>query len=72
MKCPHCNSDDGTKVLETRDGYRRRRCLECCETFVTVERVAEKNSIPGTHAMGDVKRRQWSTGSTLDKVWHGN
>ena len=56
MKCPHCNADTKSPVIETRnhDGgvYRARRCDSCGTRFVTVER---------THAAGmpqRVKARQ--------------
>lgn len=52
MNCPHCGVDGGAKVLETRGAYRRRRCLACGETFVTLETVAEKNCIPGMRPDG--------------------
>ena len=45
MICPHCNSADGTSVIETRfnenSNTRRRRheCLACKKRFSTYESV---------------------------------
>jgi transcriptional repressor NrdR len=43
MRCPHCQSERGTKVIDTthdtRGGVRRRReCKKCRERFSTYER----------------------------------
>lgn len=44
MRCPHCLSDEGTKVIDTthdqRGGVRRRReCKQCGMRFSTYERA---------------------------------
>lgn len=44
MRCPHCQSDKGTKVIDTthdtRGGVRRRReCKNCGKRFSTYERA---------------------------------
>ena len=44
MRCPHCLSDKGTKVIDTthdqRGGVRRRReCKHCGNRFSTYERA---------------------------------
>ena len=44
MRCPHCQSDEGTKVIDTthdnRGGVRRRReCKQCEKRFSTYERA---------------------------------
>jgi transcriptional repressor NrdR len=44
MRCPHCQSDIGTKVVDTthdaRGGVRRRReCKNCSERFSSYERA---------------------------------
>ena len=44
MRCPHCQSDKGTKVIDTthdqRGGVRRRReCKQCTMRFSTYERA---------------------------------
>ncbi len=44
MRCPHCQSDHGTKVIDTthdnRGGVRRRReCKQCDMRFSTYERA---------------------------------
>jgi transcriptional repressor NrdR len=44
MRCPHCHSDKGTKVVDTthdsRGGVRRRReCKQCNQRFSTYERA---------------------------------
>ena len=44
MRCPHCQSDKGTKVIDTthdnRGGVRRRReCKQCKMRFSTYERA---------------------------------
>lgn len=44
MRCPHCQSDKGTKVIDTthdsRGGIRRRReCKKCEQRFSTYERA---------------------------------
>ena len=44
MHCPHCQSDNGTKVIDTthdsRGGVRRRReCKTCSNRFSTYERA---------------------------------
>ena len=44
MRCPHCQSDQGTKVIDTthdnRGGVRRRReCKQCTMRFSTYERA---------------------------------
>ncbi len=43
MRCPHCQSDEGTQVIDTthdnRGGIRRRReCKNCSKRFSTYER----------------------------------
>ena len=43
MRCPHCQSEEGTKVIDTthdsRGGVRRRRqCKQCSQRFSTYER----------------------------------
>lgn len=43
MRCPHCMSEDGSKVIDTthdtRGGVRRRReCKHCGERYSTYER----------------------------------
>lgn len=44
MRCPHCHSEKGTKVVDTthdsRGGVRRRReCKQCQQRFSTYERA---------------------------------
>jgi transcriptional repressor NrdR len=44
MRCPHCQSERGTKVVDTthdsRGGVRRRReCKQCLQRFSTYERA---------------------------------
>ena len=44
MRCPHCQSEKGTKVVDTthdsRGGVRRRReCKQCNQRFSTYERA---------------------------------
>jgi transcriptional repressor NrdR len=44
MRCPHCQSEKGTKVVDTthdsRGGVRRRReCKQCSQRFSTYERA---------------------------------
>jgi transcriptional repressor NrdR len=44
MRCPHCHSDKGTRVVDTthdsRGGVRRRReCKQCNQRFSTYERA---------------------------------
>ena len=44
MRCPHCQSEKGTKVIDTthdnRGGVRRRReCKNCGKRFSTYERA---------------------------------
>lgn len=44
MRCPHCQSESGTKVVDTthdsRGGIRRRReCKQCTQRFSTYERA---------------------------------
>jgi transcriptional repressor NrdR len=44
MRCPHCQSEKGTKVVDTthdsRGGVRRRReCKQCHQRFSTYERA---------------------------------
>jgi transcriptional repressor NrdR len=44
MRCPHCHSEKGTKVVDTthdsRGGVRRRReCKQCHQRFSTYERA---------------------------------
>ncbi|MGD8456249.1 MAG: transcriptional regulator NrdR [Anaerolineales bacterium] len=44
MRCPHCHSENGTKVVDTthdsRGGVRRRReCKQCQQRFSTYERA---------------------------------
>lgn len=42
MMCPYCGGD--SKVVETRcDGrqIRRRKCLDCCKLFYTLETVCD-------------------------------
>ena len=44
MRCPHCQSESGTRVVDTthdsRGGVRRRReCKQCMQRFSTYERA---------------------------------
>jgi predicted RNA-binding Zn-ribbon protein involved in translation (DUF1610 family) len=39
FRCPSCGRWTISRVLDTRDAYRRRRCQSCSGTFKTVEVV---------------------------------
>lgn len=40
--CDHCGHETETRVLNTREKRRRRECLECGETFPTIEVKARR------------------------------
>ena len=50
MRCPHCNTNDNSKVVETRkhDGavYRRRKCFSCDANFVSLEGASADTRMP--------------------------
>lgn len=65
MRCPHCQSDNGTKVIDTthdaRGGVRRRReCKQCTMRFSTYERaiLATPLVIKGDGAREDFDREK--------------
>lgn len=50
MRCPHCNRDKKSQVLESRpfDGqvWRRRLCRLCLKTFVSCETAEPGMTMP--------------------------
>jgi len=50
MKCPHCNRDGKSPVLESRpaDGkvWRRRMCALCFKTYVSCETAEPGMTMP--------------------------
>jgi len=50
MKCPHCDSEINSLILETRkndvDIYRRRVCPDCSKSVVTREYADKDFKLP--------------------------
>ena len=50
MRCPHCNKEGKSTVLESRpyDGqvWRRRMCPKCLKTFVSCETASPDMKMP--------------------------
>ena len=57
MKCPHCDSEINSLILETRkdgvDIYRRRACPDCSKSVVTREYADKALRMP---ARGGVRK----------------
>ena len=78
MICPHCDSTGKSSVMDTRkhgdDMLRRRECLACKGTFITLESVDEFAWPSGTKSAQDRKKpvadptERWTNG-TLQEAW---
>lgn len=70
MKCPHCASDEGSVVKETRDfdvgTYRRRKCVACDELFVSLETAPHGLKLPRKRGKDDPFD---ALGVHLQKIW---
>lgn len=44
--CPTCGDLTVSRVLDTRGHRRRRKCLECGDTFATLEVLAKRGKKP--------------------------
>ena len=83
MKCPHCHKfSERSAVIETRRGdtvYRRRRCSECLQTFITVETVYAEGGMPDARTRNRGRRAAMkenegvisraTTGAHLQNIW---